>query len=148
MAETLILLIFAFRPWAKRSFSRFLHFARGRNVDFAVFCISPVGETQILPISAFPPWRKRHFYHFPLIRGLGRTKTAKFGIDHTTENGKSRPAACGKQSPPRSRTMRSVGTGKISAKEMSGQIGVCAGINEMQNKSPVVLQPNQQPVHV
>ena len=54
----------------------------------------------------------------------------------------------GKQSPPRSRTMRSVGTGKISAKEMSEQIGVCAGINEMQNKSPVVLQPNQQQVHV
>ena len=74
VAETYFLLIFAFRPWAKRRFCRFLHFVRGRNVDFAVFCISSVDETQILPISAFPPWAKRHFYHFPLIRGLGRTK--------------------------------------------------------------------------
>ena len=37
-----------------------------------------------MPISAFPPWRKRHFSHFPLVRALGRTKTVKFGIDHTT----------------------------------------------------------------
>ena len=26
-------------------FAVFLHFVRGRNVEFAVFCISPVGET-------------------------------------------------------------------------------------------------------
>ena len=43
-----------------------------------------MAETLILPISAFPPWRKRHFSHFPLVRALGRTKTVKFGIDHTT----------------------------------------------------------------
>ena len=32
-------------PWRKRSFSRFLHFRRGGNVDFVVFCISAVAET-------------------------------------------------------------------------------------------------------
>ena len=32
-------------PWQKRRFFHFLHFRRGRNVDFAVFCISSVGET-------------------------------------------------------------------------------------------------------
>ena len=45
VGETLILLFFAFRPWAKRRFCCFLHFARGRNVVFADFRISPVGET-------------------------------------------------------------------------------------------------------
>ena len=45
VAETLILLFFAFRPWTKRRFCRFLHFVRGRNVDFADFCISAVAET-------------------------------------------------------------------------------------------------------
>ena len=88
VGETQFLPFFAFRPWAKRSFCRFLHFARGRNADFAVFCISAMAETLILPISAFPPWRKRHFSHFPLVRALGRTKTVKFGIDHTTEKRK------------------------------------------------------------
>ena len=32
-------------PWQKRIFYRFPHFRRGRNVDFAVFCISSVDET-------------------------------------------------------------------------------------------------------
>ena len=96
-----------------------------------------------------PPWQKRHFYHFPLIRGLGRTKKP-WNLALTTRRKTENPGwrFAGKQSPPRFRTMRSVWTGKISAKEMSEQIGVCAGSNEMQNKSPGVLQPNQQPVHV
>ena len=62
--------------------------SRGGNVDFADFCISAVAETYFLPFSVFPPWRKRHFSHFPLVRALGRTKTVKFGIDHTTEKRK------------------------------------------------------------
>ena len=45
MAETLILPFFAFRPWAKRRFCRFLYFCHGGNVDFAIFCISAVAET-------------------------------------------------------------------------------------------------------
>ena len=59
-------------PWRKRRFCRFLHFRRGGNVIFRIFRSSEASD---------------------------ETKTAKFGIDHTTENGKSRPAACGKQSP-------------------------------------------------
>ena len=96
---------------------------------------SAVAETSFFSFSAHPRPRTDK-----KPRNLALTTRRK------TENPGWRFA--GKQSPPRSRTMRSVGTGKISAKEMSEQIGVCAGINEMQNKSPVVLQPNQQPVHV
>ena len=32
-------------PWQKRRFCHFLHFRRGGNVDFAVFCISAAAET-------------------------------------------------------------------------------------------------------
>ena len=32
-------------PWRKRIFYRFPFFRRGRNVDFAIFCISAVAET-------------------------------------------------------------------------------------------------------
>ena len=32
-------------PWQKRRFCHFLYFRRGRNVDFAIFCISAVAET-------------------------------------------------------------------------------------------------------
>ncbi len=135
VAETSILPFFVFPPWQKRRFCHFLHFVRGRNVVFRVFCISPVGETSFFSFSTHPRPRTDK-----KPRNLALTTRRK------TENPGWRFA--GKQSPPRFRTMRSVGTGKISAKEMSEQIGVCAGINEMQNKSPVVLQPNQQPVHV
>ena len=114
-------------PWRKRRFCRFLHFRRGGNVDFAIFCISAVAETYFLPFSVFPPRRKRRFCRFLHFRRGGNvifrifhsaeaadeTKTAKFGIDHTTENGKSRPAACWKTIALCSRTMRSVGTDLI-----------------------------------
>ena len=48
--------------------------SRGVNIDFADFRISAMAETS--------------FSHFPLVRALGRTKTVKFGIDHTTEKRK------------------------------------------------------------
>ena len=57
-------------PWQKRIFYRFPHFRRGRNVDFAIFCISAVAETYFLPFSAFPPWQKRRFCRFlHFVRG-------------------------------------------------------------------------------
>ena len=85
VGETQFLPISAFRPWAKRSFCRFLHFARGRNVVFAVFCISPVGETQILPSSAFRPWTKRRFCRFLYFRHGGNVDFADFCISAMAE---------------------------------------------------------------
>ena len=43
-----------------------------------------------------PPWQKRHFLIFRSSEASDGQKTAKFGIDHTTENRKSRLAVCGK----------------------------------------------------
>ena len=70
-------------PWQKRRFCHFLYFRRGGNVDFADFCISAMAETSFFAFFAHP-------------RPRTDKKTVKFGIDHTTENGKSRLAVCGK----------------------------------------------------
>ena len=122
-------------PWQKRRFCWFLHFRHGGNVIFRIFHSSEASETLFFSFFAHP---------------RPRTDKKPWNLALTTRRKTENPGwrFAGKQSPPRFRTMRSVGTGKISAKEMSEQIGVCAGINEMQNKSPGVLQPNQQPVHV
>ena len=95
-----------------RRFCRFLYFHRGGNVIFLIFRSSEPSETHFFLFSTHPRPRKHCFSHFPLVRGLGnsenaifrssetsdKTKIVKFGIEHTTENGKSRPAVCGKQS--------------------------------------------------
>ncbi len=89
-------------PWRKRSFSRFLHFRRGGNVVFLIFHSSEASETQFFAFFAHPRPRKCSFSCFSLIRDLGNAvfrvfrsseasdgqKTAKFGIDHTTEKRK------------------------------------------------------------
>ncbi len=73
-------------PWRKRRFCHFLYFRRGGNVIFRIFHSSEPSD---------------------------KTKTAKFGIDHTTENGKIPTGGLRKTIALCSRTMRSVGTDLI-----------------------------------
>ena len=73
-------------PWRKRRFCRFLHFRHGGNVVFADFCISAVAETSFFAFFAHPRPRMKQ-------------KPRNLALTTRRENGKSRPAACGKQSP-------------------------------------------------
>ena len=103
-------------PWRKRRFCRFSLIRGLGNAVFPVFRSSEASEMQFFLFFAHPRPRKRCFSRFPLIRGLGNavfrvfrsseasemqffafsahprprtdTKTAKFGIGHTTEKRK------------------------------------------------------------
>ena len=89
-------------PWPKRHFSHFPLIRGLGNAVFRVFRSSEASEMQFFAFSARPRPRKCSFSRFLLIRGLGNAvfrvfrsseasdgqKTAKFGIDHTTEKRK------------------------------------------------------------
>ena len=111
----------------KRHFSHFSLIRGLGNVIFRIFHSSEASETSFFAFFAHPRPRKRHFSHFPLIRGLGnvifrifhsseasetsffaffthpspriKQKPRNLALTTRGENGKSRLAACGKQSP-------------------------------------------------
>ena len=63
--------------WVGWPLGCFLFFARGRNVVFAVFYLSAVGETLLLLFSIFRPWPKRCFCCF---LSFGRGRNVAFAV--------------------------------------------------------------------